>query len=258
MTNRTQSGFLALVFAMGLTGCEGASPVSPTPSASREPTPSFPTAPLPSPVSATPTLIMFTEPGTGFSTSEVRDVQEQVLQLNTANELIWAADGTRLQGFRVEGNPRASYIVGKICAEGCAFEVRFGTKNGEKRAYLTADYGHDNPGTLVDVEVSGGALVVSRTSVFVPGSFTLSGVVTEATPTGNVPVEGVFVYLAVSGQVTTADRHGFYTMLGMVDGTETVATSKEGYTRTEHKNVSIKGDTRFDIQLVRQSDVAMP
>ena len=47
MPNRTQSGFLALVFAMGLTGCEGASPVSPTPSAptAPSPTPSSPTAP---------------------------------------------------------------------------------------------------------------------------------------------------------------------------------------------------------------------
>jgi hypothetical protein len=99
MTKRTQSAFLALVFAMGLTGCEGASSVSPTPSA---PTPPSPRAPLPSPVSANPTLIMFTEPATGFSTSEVRDVQEQVLQLNTANELIWTADATKLPEYRVE------------------------------------------------------------------------------------------------------------------------------------------------------------
>ena len=147
-------------------------------------------------MSATPTLIVFTDPGTGFSTSEVRDVQEQVLQINTADELIWTADGTQLPGYRVDRccYPGVSYIVGKICAEGCAFEVRFGTKDGERRAYLTADYGHDNPGTLVDVEVSGGALVVTRTSVFVPGSFTLSGVVTEATPAGIVPVAGVAVY----------------------------------------------------------------
>jgi hypothetical protein len=80
---------------------------------------------------------------------------------------IWTADGTRLPGYRLEhGYQGASFITGKICAEGCAFEVRFGTRNGERRAYLTADYGHDNPGTLVDVEVSGGALVVTRTSLF--------------------------------------------------------------------------------------------
>ena len=165
MTNRTQSGLLALVFAIGLTGCEGASPVSPTPSASTAPpSTASPAAPLPSPVAPTSTLIVFTDPGTGFSTSDLRDAQEQLLQVNTANELIWTADGTKLQGYQVQqGYSGVSYIAGNICAEGCTFEVRFGTKNGERRAYLTADYGHDNPGTLVDVEVSGGALVVTRT-----------------------------------------------------------------------------------------------
>ena len=100
MTNRTQWGFLALVFALGLAGCEV--PVRCRPHRRPAPSPSPSTAPSPSPVSATPTLIVFTEPGTGFSTSEVRDVQEQVLQINTANELIWTADGTRLPGYRVE------------------------------------------------------------------------------------------------------------------------------------------------------------
>ena len=147
-----------------------------------------------------------------------------------------------------------SYIVGEICAEGCAFEVRFGTKDGERRAYLTADYGHDNPGTLVDVEVSGSALVVTRTSIFVPGSFTLSGVVTEATPAGIVPVAGVGVYCACGNdsRAATTDRDGFYTLLGMFDATVTVVTIKEGYAESRHENVLVKGDTRFDIQLVRQ------
>ena len=147
-----------------------------------------------------------------------------------------------------------SFILGKICAEGCDFEVRFGTRNGERRAYLTADYGHDNPGTVVNVEVSGSVLTVTRTSLFVPGSFTLSGVVTEATPTGNVPVEGVTVYRGVvtGYRSATTDRNGFYSILGMFDGTDVVGTSKEGYAKTEHMGVSIKGDTRFDIQIVRE------
>jgi hypothetical protein len=106
----------------------------------------------------------------------------------------------------------------------------------------------------VDVEVSGGALSVTRTSLFVPGSFTLSGVVTEATPSGNAPVEGVTVYRGVSNGYRSArtDRNGFYTILGMFDGTDVVTTSKEGYDDTENTHVSIKGDTRFDIQIVRQ------
>ena len=147
-----------------------------------------------------------------------------------------------------------SYIVGEICAEGCAFEVRFGTKGGERRAYLTADYGHDNPGTLVDVEVSGGALVVTRTSVFVPGSLTLAGVITRGDTAGIVPVAGVAVYCHVGNdsRAATTDRDGFYTLLGMFDAAVTVVTIKEGYAETRHKNMLIKGDTTFDIQLFRQ------
>ena len=50
--------------------------------------------------------------------------------------------------------------AGHVCE--CEFEVRFGTENGERRAYLTADWGHDNPGTVVDLAVTGGTLVVRR------------------------------------------------------------------------------------------------
>jgi Carboxypeptidase regulatory-like domain len=123
-----------------------------------------------------------------------------------------------------------------------------------RRHAASGDYGHDNPGTLVDVEVSGGALVVTRTSTFVPGSFALSGVVTEVTPGGIVPVEGVAVFCGVGNDTRNArtDRDGFYTLLGMFDGTGTVVTNKDGYAQTRHPNVLIKGATRLDIRLVRQ------
>jgi hypothetical protein len=248
MTGRTHVRLLVWVLAAGLVGCESGRSAVPTVSSP------VPTVPSPRPVPATATLIKFVEPDTGFSTTELRDVQEQVVQINTANELIWTTDGTHLPGYRVASDyPGISFIVGRLCAEGCALEVRFGTKDGERRAYLTADYGHDNPGTLVDVEIAGGALTVARTSVFVPGTFTLSGVVTEATPSGNVPVEGVSVYRGVvSGwRGATTDRNGFYSMLGMFNGTDTVAAIKEGYVKTE-RGVLIKGDTRFDIQVVRR------
>ena len=116
-----------------------------------------------------PSLVVFTEPQSQprFSTTDLRDAQDQIVQFNVAGELIWTADGTRLSGYRVgqDGWGNLQYwIEGKICPQGCAFVVRFGTKDGERRAYLTVDYGHDNPGTVVDVEVEGGALVVSQTS----------------------------------------------------------------------------------------------
>ena len=241
--NRT-TALIVVALAIDLTGCGDGQPAA-----------ALVTRPSPVVVTA-PALITFTEPGTGFSTTELRDAQEQVLQINTANELIWTADGTHLPGYRVDRccYPGVSFIVGRICPEGCAFEVRFGGRDGDRRAYLTVDYGHDNPGTLVDVEVSGGALVVSRTNLYVPGSYTLSGVVTEATSEGLVPVAGVLVYRGVvSGwRSATTDINGFYSLQGMFDGLETVVTSKDGYVRAEDKNVLINGNTRFDIQVVRQ------
>lgn len=240
---------LALVLAVGMVGCS-------TYGASAPFTPFSPSRVPQSGALPTPTLWVFRE-SSGFSTTDLRDVQEQIVQFNTANELIWTADGTHLPGYRVEshnfGTRPVFFISGAICAEGCAFEVRFGTRDGERRAYLTADYGHDNPGTLVDVEVAGGALVATRTDVFPPGTFTLSGVVTEETQTGSAPLEGVSVYRGMTGgwQGSTTDKKGFYTILGMYDGIGEVSVSKEGY-GTERRPVSINGDTRFDIQLVRR------
>lgn len=76
----------------------------------------------------------------------------------------------------------------------CTLVVYFGTRNGERRAYLTADYIHDNPGTVVDLEIASGVLVVNRTNVFPPGTYTLSGVVTELTLKGQAPVEDAGVW----------------------------------------------------------------
>jgi hypothetical protein len=254
--NRTRIGLLLLTFApLALTGCgSAASPSSPSPTA-----PSPISRPAPQPPSQS--LVVFTESTSGFSTTDLRDVQEQIVQFNTANELIWTADGTRLPGFEVDKihYPGTAFIdvVGPsraICPTGCAFEVRFGTRDGERRAYLTMDYVHDNPGTLVDVEVTGGALLVTKTNVFAPGTFTLSGSVTELTVAGHRPVEAVSVYrLVASGwRGATTDKNGFYQMAGMYDGSNVVTAIKEGYEEQTRRDVSIKGDTRYDIQLVRR------
>jgi hypothetical protein len=195
----------------------------------------------------------------GFSTSDLRDAQDQIVQFNTANELIWAADDTRLPGFKVDRHDFGTgpfYMVsipGAICSQACAFEVRFGTKDGERRAYLTVDYIHDNPGTLVDVELVGGALVVTQTQLFPPGTPTLSGIVAELTPTGPVPLSGVNVYRGVTTGWRDAktDRNGFYSIQGLIDCTDMVSVSKEGY-QAHSQKLTVNGDTRFDVQLVRR------
>lgn len=244
MTNRTGSALLLLLLAQGLTGCNDSR---------------TPTAPLPIPEPPPPpTLKVFTE-SSGFSTTDLRDAQDQIVQFNTANDLIWAADHTRLQGFKVDRHDfgtGAFYMIsipGTTCPQGCAFEVRFGTKDGERRAYLTVDYIHDNPGTLVDIEVVGGALVLTQTRVFPPGTPTLFGILTELTPMGPVPLSGVNVWRRVTtgGRFTTTDKDGLYRIPGLIDGTDTVLLSKEGY-QSHSQKLPVNGDTRFDVQLVRQ------
>jgi hypothetical protein len=241
VTNHTRKGIGLLVLALGLAGCNGRS--------------SIPSAPSPVPQATPPSssingLMKFTEAASGFSTSDVRDAQEQIVQFTTAGELIWTADGTRLSGYRAQGNV--------IPAEGscqCWFVVHFGTTDGERRAYLTADYGHENPGTVVDLEVAGGALVVSRTSVYPPGTYTQSGVVTEMTETGQTPLENAGVWRLNdedSGwRAGTTDKNGFYEIHGLYDGSKEVTVNKAGYEQVK-RVVSINGDTRFDAQLVRR------
>ena len=231
---------LFVLMAAAFAGCEGSRSPVPAPTPIQQPT-APPTPP------ATPPLRVFTE-ASGFRTSDVRDADGQIVQFNTANELIWTDDGTRLPGFPFE---QSNYVLCDPCSGW--IEVRFGTEDGERRAYLTVDYGHDNPGTLVDLELVGSTLTVTRTDVYPPGSYTLSGVVTEMTSAGEVPVEGVAVYRGYGSgwQSGTTDADGFYQIRGLYDRTDIVSVIKDGY-RKQEKSLTISGDTRFDIQLVRQ------
>lgn len=238
----------------GLVGCDGldrARPGIPLVAPSPVETP----APPPPPAT---TLQVFTETATGFSTTDLRDSQDQILQISRTNELIWVPDGSRIPGYKLwsYAYPDAGlvyFIDGRICPVGCGFEVRFGTRDGERRAYLTVDYGHSNPGTLVDVEVVSGALIVTQTTAYPPGTPTLSGVVTEMTPAGPVPVEGAIVYRAVTSgwREATTDETGVYRIPGLIDGPSSVATKKDGY-QDHEQGVTIKGDTRLDIQIARR------
>ena len=150
------TGIILLVLAQGLAGC-GDARSSPTPS-----TPS--PVPQPAPIQ----LVVFTDPASGFSTADVRDVHDQISRLNTAGELIWIADGTRFPGLPVKGN-----LITYDKTRFLSFQVRFGTKNGEQRAYLTwyDDLNHYYPGTIVDIEVDAyGHLTVAETNVPLPGT----------------------------------------------------------------------------------------
>jgi len=229
----------------GLTGC--GSPSSPSfPSSVTAPGP-LPPAPPPGSSNG---LATFTDTRSGFSTSDLHDAQEQVVRVNLAHELIWVEDGTHLPGYRAQQN---SIPAEAACT--CWLIVRFGIRDGQRRAYLTADYGHDNPGTLVDLGIAGAALTVTRTTLFAPGTFTMSGVITEPSEDGPLPVADAMVTRVNeegSGwQGDTTDRNGFYEVHGLYDGARDVAVIKSGYVHVQ-SSVVIKGDTRFDGQIVRR------
>src|SRR5262245_32285032 len=103
-------------------------------------------------------LAVFHDPSSSFTTSDVRDVQGPIVRFDlAANSLIWAADGRSFSGYAVDGN---------FIRSDHAFQVRFGTDAGERRAYFTETV----KGTICDIEVTGGQLVLTSTDVMVPGS----------------------------------------------------------------------------------------
>ena len=96
------------------------------------------------------------DPSSTFSTSDVRDVQDHIVRFNTAgNSLIWAADGRSFAGYPVDGN---------FIRSDRFFQVRFGTKDGQRRAYFTETVAE----TICDIEIVNGQLILSATNTKVP------------------------------------------------------------------------------------------
>jgi hypothetical protein len=243
MAIRSLARITILLFAQALAGCNDHGS-TPSPAAPSGPTPEA-------------GLVTVTESSSGFSTTDLRDADDQIVQFTTSGQLLWAADGTRLSGYYVTTvtgtHGVVTYITGSICDESCVFEVRFGASEGERRGYLTVDYGHDNPGTLVDVAVIDGRLRVSPTDKFAPGSYTLSGAVTELVNGRVVPVADVGVYRGVTGgwQGARTDASGVYTLRGMYTSNDDVNITADGF-KPFQQAVPITGDTRFDVRLVRE------
>jgi len=120
-----------------------------------------PTSPPDGPVDGNQTArkpAVFQDPDSAFSTSDVFDVDEEIVRFDTDNDsLVWAADDTEYQAGQwvVSGNfPMPSQF----------FQVRFGTKNGARRAYFT----ETSSGTICDIETVDGTLSITATTVPVP------------------------------------------------------------------------------------------
>jgi hypothetical protein len=104
--------------------------------------------------SASRTLAVFEDPDSDFTTDTVRDVDGETMQFDTTTgRLIWLADDSEHAGWNVRGN-----------ALNTGFQVRFGTEEGERRAYFT----EVDPPTLCDLSVVGAFLSIRSTTVEVP------------------------------------------------------------------------------------------
>ena len=151
------------------------------------------------------------------------------------------------------------------------------------RSAMTNASGHFNiaglPATTCSLSITKEEFVPATTSVLLNSNtqldiqldrkptFTLSGVVFEATPEGNVPIEGVEVYCDSCGSpvghtFANTDADGFYSFAWAANGVHPLFVTKDGYTlfdptgrlqdRLGRISATVNGDTRFNIQLVRR------
>ncbi len=101
-------------------------------------------------------LVVFADPDSTFSTTSVRDVDEQIVRFDgVAKTMIWVAGDVDFTGWDTDGN---------FLGAAKMFQVRFGTVSGEPRAYFT----ETGPATICDIEVVDGMLSISPTLVAVP------------------------------------------------------------------------------------------
>ena len=105
----------------------------------------------------TSTIAVFVDTQTAFSTTDVRDVNGDIVRFDTSTDsIIWAASGAAYQtGF---------WPVNGVFLAGGGFQVRFGTQGGQRRAYFT----ETGNGFICQIAVIGGNLFISGTNVPVP------------------------------------------------------------------------------------------
>lgn len=86
---------------------------------------------------------LFTDPDGDFSTTDVNDIDGETIKIRLSNSAIVYQDGREFQegSWTVDGNFLA----------GGGFQVRFGTEDGERKAYFTETV----PATICDFRVNG-------------------------------------------------------------------------------------------------------
>ena len=100
-------------------------------------------------------FVVFQDPDSEFSTTDVLDVDAEIVRFDDANgQIIWAEDGTTEGGWNINGN----------LLQGGFFTVAFGTENGQRGAYFT----ETATATICDIRLSGGDIQILPTTTPVP------------------------------------------------------------------------------------------
>lgn len=103
-------------------------------------------------------LVVFQDPDSDFTTSDVHDVDEQVVQFEEDTQsLVWATDGTTYE-------PGTWTVDGNFLGATRFFQVRFGNFEGQRRAYFT----ETATATICNIATASGQLSISATNVLVP------------------------------------------------------------------------------------------
>jgi hypothetical protein len=104
-----------------------------------------PPNPAPTVAASNSGFVTFSDPNSDFKTEDVRDADRQIMHFDAAGQaLVWVDDGARITGWTSQSNDLS------WTGSGVQFRVRFGTENGEQRAYFT----ETSSGTICNLEVS--------------------------------------------------------------------------------------------------------
>ena len=110
----------------------------------------------PPPPAASDTFAVFMDPNSDFQTTDVRDVDNEIVRFDTTeNALVWTPTDLLFDGWVVDGN---------FLGEGRPYQVRFGTVSGERRAYFTETV----RGTICELSVVNNELFIAPTDLLPP------------------------------------------------------------------------------------------
>lgn len=91
-------------------------------------------------------FVVFSDAATGFMTDAVHDADREIVHFDgTLGAMVSPDSGDAVSGWRVNGTDL------RWSRSGVAFRVRFGTEEGERRAYFT----EAGPGTICNLSVAG-------------------------------------------------------------------------------------------------------